>query len=232
MTIGNLIAEPLKLWSRLSVSERKEKVRRLAGQVGLQQQSLEQYPRQLGGGEQQRASIARAIATEPDFIVLDEPTSLLDPLAHVEIMELLGQLQQTLGFAYLFISHDLVSVGRICHRVAIMYLGKIIELGATEQIFDSPQHPYSQSLLSSVLYPDPSAERSQFTLKGEIPSPIELPSGCYFYSRCPVAVTDCQKASPQLSRGSNGAQVACYRAGQFADVRTAGRGDITGEPGR
>jgi oligopeptide/dipeptide ABC transporter ATP-binding protein len=221
MTVGKLVAEPLKLWSRLSVPKRKEEVRRLARQVGLQQQCLEQYPRQLGGGVQQRVSIARAIATEPDFIVLDEPTSLLDPVAHVEIMELLGQLQEALGFAYLFISHDLVSVERICHRVAIMYLGKIVELGSTKQIFDSPQHPYSQSLLSSVLYPEPSVVRSQFSLRGEIPSPIELPSGCYFYSRCPVAASECQKAFPPLVSRDNGTQVACYRAGQFADLRTA-----------
>lgn len=212
MTARNIIAEPLILWKKLKKADLKSRVEELAGMVKIPASRLDLYPHQLSGGEQQRVSIARAIATNPEFLVLDEPTSLLDPLAQAEIMELLNQLQDELGFAYLFISHDLVAVRSVCDRVAIMYLSKIVETGTVQEIFENPLHPYSKALLSSVLFPDPKTKRTRFNLQGEIPSPIDLPKGCYFQSRCPVAGPDCRAFYPPLVDLGNEHLVSCFRA--------------------
>jgi len=214
MTARNIILEPLKLWEKRNGDNLKKRVEELAWLVKIESHRLDLYPHQLSGGEQQRVSIARSIATNPDFLVLDEPTSLLDPLAQAEIMELLKQLQKDLGFAYLFISHDLVAVKSVCDRVAIMYLSRIIEEGSVTDIFNNPCHPYSKALLSSVLYPDPKAKRTLFNLKGEIPSPIDLPKGCYFYSRCPDRGEKCLQEYPVRIDLGNGHFVSCWKASQ------------------
>lgn len=211
MTARSIIMEPLKLWYKKDEVDYKKRVEELAGLVKMDPSRLDLYPHQLSGGEQQRVSIARSIGTSPDFLVLDEPTSLLDPLAQAEIMELLNQLQTELGFAYLFISHDLVAVRSVCDRVAIMYLSRIIEEGSVEEIFNAPFHPYSKALLSSVLYPDPKEKRTIFRLKGEIPSPIDLPKGCYFYSRCPDRMEKCATEYPPRTELENGHCVCCWK---------------------
>ena len=154
----------------------------------------------MSAGELQRVGIARAIATEPDLIVFDEPTSALDVSVRAEILNLLRDLQRRLGIAYLFISHDLTAVRRLCHRTAILYLGKLVEIGETEVAVRAPLHPYSRALLSSVLYPDPEQVRSPFALKGEIPSPIDLPSGCALHTRCPMATARLRAHRARRSR--------------------------------
>ncbi len=229
MPIGAILDEPLMLANRLTPAQRQRRVRELVEMVRLGPSCLRKYPHQLSGGEQQRVGIARAIATQPDLIVLDEPTSALDVSVRAEILDLLTDLQQQLGLAYLFISHDLTAVRRVCQRVAIMYLGKIVEVGRAEEIFARPLHPYSRALLSSVLYPDPNVKLDRFLLKGEIPSPINLPSGCHLYARCPWARPMCNQAYPPLEELLPGRPVACFRAreenGLVADLQLTPAGE-------
>jgi oligopeptide/dipeptide ABC transporter ATP-binding protein len=186
-------------------------VREVARRVGLGEASLEQFPAELSAGQQQRVGIARAIVTNPELIVLDEPTSALDPTARAEIIDLLIRLQKELDTAYLFISHDLSTVRYVSHRVAVMYLGMIVEQGSAKEIFSHPRHPYSVGLLSSVLLPNPKLKREvRVDLKGEIPSPIDLPSGCYLAGRCPFADDQCRAAMPSADKVGDGHFVHCY----------------------
>lgn len=212
-TAASIIEEPLILWQRdLDKAGRRRRVEKLAETVKMRYDMIQQYPHQMSGGEQQRVGIAKAIATEPDLLILDEPTSSLDPSAHAEIVDLLIGLQQDHGFSYLFISHDLMTVRHVSHRVAIMYLSQLIEIGTSEQVFEEPQHPYSRSLLSAVLYPDPRIKRSKsYELTGEIPSPIHLPKGCYLASRCAVSEPRCEESMPPLTDLGDGHKVACFR---------------------
>ncbi|HYB40131.1 MAG TPA: ABC transporter ATP-binding protein [Candidatus Methylomirabilis sp.] len=212
MRIGKVLDEPLMLAGAGAPSARRSRVHDLLDMVGLGRSFADLYPHQLSGGEQQRVGIARAIATDPELVVLDEPTSALDVSVRAEILDLLLDLQERLGFAYLFISHDLTAVRRVCQRVAVMYLGRIVETGRTEDIFERPLHPYSRALLSSVLYPDPRKERERFVLTGEIPSPIDLPSGCALHARCPWARPECDLSAPALEPLLPGRYVACFRA--------------------
>ena len=218
MRIGRILDEPLMLADRSTPGGRRARVLELLDMVGLGAAFLTLYPHQLSGGEQQRVGIARAIATNPDVVVLDEPTSALDVSVRAEILDLLTDLQERLGFAYLFISHDLTAVRRVCQRVAIMYLGKIVETGPTDEIFARPLHPYSRALLSSVLYPDPADQRSRFLLTGEIPSPIDVPAGCHLHPRCPWAVDDCARGYPPLEELLPGRRVACFRAPEQNEI--------------
>lgn len=218
MRVGRQIAEPLRMLRGLSAAERDARVVQALEMVRLGAAAMERYPHQFSAGEQQRIGIARALVTQPELIVLDEPTSALDVSVRSEVLDLLSDLQRRLGLAFLFISHDLTAVRRVCDRVAIMYLGKIVETGDTEQIFDSPLHPYSRALLSSVLYPDPRRKLSRFLLAGEIPSPIDLPSGCHLYQRCPWAEDHCANAYPPVETFAPGRQVACYRAAHMHGV--------------
>jgi peptide/nickel transport system ATP-binding protein len=208
-SLSAAIEEPLSLTTDMARGERKARVTDLLRLVGLQQDAAILYPHQVSAGELQRVGIARAIATQPDLVVFDEPTSALDVSVRADILNLLRDLQQRLGMSYLFISHDLTAVRRLCHRTAIMYLGKLVEVGETEELFRAPIHPYSRALLSSVLYPDPAQRHSPFLLSGEIPSPIDLPSGCALHTRCPMATADCARIEPALEEKAPGRQLSC-----------------------
>ncbi len=214
-TIGSSIAEPL-VARRVEASERRARLLEAVTMVGLDAEMLELYPAELSAGQQQRVGIARAMITRPELVVLDEPTSALDPTARAEIIELLQRIQQARGTSYLFISHDLSTVRFISHRVAVMYLGMIVELGAAATVFSRPGHPYSVGLLSSVLLPNPRITMaSSVSLRGEIPSPINLPNGCYLASRCPFVIERCQREMPTASDLGSGHVVHCFR---HADV--------------
>ena len=214
LTVGALVEEPFRLWTSLNRTEYRDRVRELLNKVGLGGSVVNAYPHQLGAGEAQRVAIARALGSSPEFLVLDEVTSSLDPIARADVIDLLVKLQDELNLTYLFISHDLSIVRHLCSRVAIMYLGKLVEIGETSEIFREQLHPYSRALLSSVLYPDPKLERSTFALSGEIPSPIDLPDGCFLHSRCPVAMPHCQETFPQIKAFDDQHSVACYKADQ------------------
>jgi oligopeptide/dipeptide ABC transporter ATP-binding protein len=209
--VGEAIKEPLRLFRNLSEVGRVRRVMEVATSLGVNAADLARFPHELSAGLLQRIGIARAMVTEPRLIVLDEPTSLLDASARSEIIELLMELQRSTGVAYMFISHDLTAVRHISHKVAVMYLGKIAEQGSAEQIFANPLHPYSGSLLSAVLSPDPRAERSPLVLKGEIPSPINLPAGCFLHSRCPIAIDACSSIEPGLVDIGDGHEVSCIK---------------------
>ena len=210
MTVSALIAEPL-LVRGVGKADRRSRVAELLELVHLPASVLDLYPHELSGGLQQRVGIARAIATNPTLLVLDEPTSALDPRARAQIIDLLLELQQRLEMAYLFITHDLNTLRHISHRIAVMYLGLIVEESPTDVIFDEQRHPYTRALLSSVLFPDPDMPRERFELRGEIPSPIDLPVGCYLASRCPLAIEECRAAIPPLAPIGNRRTTACIR---------------------
>jgi oligopeptide/dipeptide ABC transporter ATP-binding protein len=216
--VGKILDEPLLLGTSLAPAARRARVLEVLDLVGLGASFAGAYPHQLSGGEQQRVGIARAIATSPDLIVLDEPTSALDVSVRAEILDLLVDLQEHLALAYLFISHDLTAVRRVCQRVAVMYLGRIVETGRTDEIFARPLHPYSRALLSSVLYPDPHQERTRFVLSGEIPSPIDLPPGCALVARCPWARPACNLTVPPLEELLPERHVACFRAREENEI--------------
>ena len=212
MRIRKIVEEPILLGGDMTPAQRHDRVAEVLEMVRLGADSMDKYPHQFSAGEQQHIGIARAISTEPELVVLDEPTSALDVSVRAEILDLLTDLQEDLALSYLLISHDLTAVRRVCHRVAIMYLGKIVERGNADELFEQPLHPYSRALLSSVLYPDPSEQLSRFLLSGEIPSPIDLPPGCHLHGRCPWAVDTCNDAYPDAEELLPGRHVACFRA--------------------
>ena len=212
MRIRKIVEEPILLGGDMTPAQRHDRVAEVLEMVRLGADSMDKYPHQFSAGEQQRIGIARAISTEPELVVLDEPTSALDVSVRAEILDLLTDLQEDLALSYLLISHDLTAVRRVCHRVAIMYLGKIVERGNADELFEQPLHPYSRAPLSSVLYPDPSEQLSRFLLSGEIPSPIDLPPGCHLHGRCPWAVDTCNDAYPDAEELLPGRHVACFRA--------------------
>jgi oligopeptide/dipeptide ABC transporter ATP-binding protein len=214
--VGETIAEPLRHLG-VSRADRERQVRDIAVRLGLAPHVLDQFPAELSAGQQQRVGIGRAIVTRPSLVVLDEPTSALDPTARAEIVDLLIQLQQDLGTAYLFISHDLSTVRFLSHRVAVLYLGAIVEEAESEPLFARPLHPYSVGLLASVLLPDPQLTRvSTVTLAGEIPSPIDLPPGCSLAGRCPFAQDDCRAARPPALAVAPHHYVACLHHDRVA----------------
>jgi oligopeptide/dipeptide ABC transporter ATP-binding protein len=211
MKIGMTIAEPLQAL-KVERSERLRRIREAIGLVRLDPALLDAYPTELSAGQQQRVGIARAMITHPELVVLDEPTSALDPTARAEIIDLLKRIQAERNTAYLFISHDLSTVRFISHRVAVMYLGMIVEQGDAEILFNRPHHPYSSGLLSSVLLPHPDlVMESSVSLKGEIPSPINLPQGCFLASRCPFVIDRCRASMPPAESVGPGHLVHCYR---------------------
>jgi oligopeptide/dipeptide ABC transporter ATP-binding protein len=215
MTIAQILGEPLKVHGiRRDRGERELRVRELLAQVGLLPQHAWRYPHQLSGGQRQRVGIARALAMEPALIVCDEPVSALDVSIQAQIINLLEELQERLGLTYLFIAHDLSVVRHISDRVAVMYLGKIVELADRKAIYDEPLHPYTRALLSAVPIPDPKieAKRERTVLRGEVPSPLNPPSGCVFHPRCPVAVDRCSAEIPPLRELRPGHWAACHLA--------------------
>lgn len=225
ITIWKQIVEPLRIHSDMSKGQRRERALELLALVGLPPSVADAIPAMLSPGALQRASIARAISTNPKLVVLDEPTSALPPEAEAEIMALLKRLQQELGLTYIFISHDLALVKSICDRVAIMYLSQVVELGTRDEIFRHPRHPYSRALLASVLLPDPKQRRDLSDraerLEGEIPSPINLPRGCYLATRCPYVKERCRE-QPQVL-------VEAGQPDHFARCWRMTEGDLTEE---
>ncbi len=214
MTVGRIIAEPL-LVHRVggNSKERQERVEYLMDKVGLNPYFVNRYPHEFSGGQRQRIGIARALALDPSFIVCDEPISALDVSIQAQVVNLLEELQGDLDLTYLFIAHDLSVVRHICDRVAVMYLGKIVEIAETEELYTNPLHPYTQALLSAVPVPDPKveAQRKRIILKGDVPTPINPPKGCNFNTRCPVAVDACFGDDPQLIEVQPEHWVSCYR---------------------
>ncbi|MEM8589608.1 MAG: ABC transporter ATP-binding protein, partial [Pseudomonadota bacterium] len=198
MAVGRQIAEPLLLHTKLDRRGRKAKVAELADRVRLPTTYLNRLPADLSGGQLQRVCIAKAIATEPKLIVLDEPTSSLDLSVRAGILDLLADLRRDLGVAMLFISHDLGTVKLISDRIVVLYLGTVVEEGDADTLFDTPAHPYTQALLSAHLPPDPAVEVQRHLLEGEVPSPIHLPPGCRFAGRCPLAIDPCRSDLPPL----------------------------------
>ncbi len=215
-TAGDVVGEPLRIHGLAHGQGLHDRVSELLTTVGLAPQMSERYPHEFSGGQRQRLGIARALALQPKFIVCDEPVSALDVSIQAQIINLLADLQARFGLSLLFIAHDLSVVRHISHRVAVMYLGKIVEISAQDDVYKSPLHPYTEALLSSIPIPDPvvEAKRTPVILQGEVPSPINPPSGCVFHTRCPRAFAQCSKAVPRLTDVGSGHQVACLLYGE------------------
>jgi oligopeptide/dipeptide ABC transporter ATP-binding protein len=196
MSVGRTVAEPLRLHTDLPPVARRERVREILDEVGLDDSLTHRYPHELSGGQRQRVNVARAIATRPRFVVLDEPTSALDVSLRARVILLLAELRQKLGMSYLFISHDLATVKYLSDRVAVMYLGTIVEEAPVAELFAHPAHPYTRALLSAIPVPDPDARRDRLPLAGEVPSPIDVPRGCRLRTRCPLAQPVCAEPVP------------------------------------
>ncbi len=225
-SIGDTVEEPVQLQGVLNRHQRRQRVREVFDAVQLPASDLDRFPAELTASAQQRAGIARALVTRPDLIVLDEPTSNLDPSVAGEILDLLIAIQEEFGASYLFISHDLTAVERVSHRIAIMYLGRIVELASTHDILETQYQPYSRALLSAVLYPDPHQHLEPFVLEGEIPSPINPPDECPLASRCPLVQPGCRSAAPPLEPVAPDHVAACYRSGDFVTGRWTGRDQL------
>ena len=214
MTVGQIIAEPLAVHDIVPERwARKARVTQLLSHAGLLPAMADRYPHELSGGQRQRVGVARALAMEPSLIICDEPVSALDVSIQAQIINLLEELQAEFGLTYLFVAHDLSVVRHISDRVAVMYLGKIVEITDRKSLYESPQHPYTKALLSAVPIPDPAVEagRERVVLGGEVPSPLNPPSGCVFHPRCPIAVDDCRRIVPELREVRPDHRAACIR---------------------
>jgi oligopeptide/dipeptide ABC transporter ATP-binding protein len=214
LRILDVVGEPLRTHLSMGRAEREEWVVELLKSVGLDRQHLARYPHELSGGQCQRVAVARALALQPRFIVLDEPTSALDVSVQAQILNLLMELKERYNLTYLFISHDLRVVQYISERIAVMYLGQVVEVGPVDEVFHSPVHPYAQALLAAIPLPIPGLHRERFVLQGSVPSPANPPPGCRFHTRCPVALPACQEEMPQLRQVGLEHLVACHRAGR------------------
>lgn len=213
MTVGDIIAEPLDIHGLVRGKERQRRIEELLDRVGLNAEHANRYPHEFSGGQRQRIGIARALAVNPDFVVCDEPISALDVSIQAQVVNLLEELQAELGLTYLFIAHDLAMVKHISHRVGVMYLGQLVELTGSDELYHNPVHPYTRLLLSAIPIPDPDvATETEKMPEGEIPSPVNPPSGCRFRTRCPYAKEICSQAVPLLVEITPGHQVACHRA--------------------
>ena len=213
MSVGTMLAEPLRLLAGVRRSETAGRIEEMLQLVGLDPAFRNRRPRQLSGGQQQRVAIARALMPDPDLVVLDEPTSSLDQSLRGRIIALLRRIQEIRGVSYLFISHDLGTVRRIADRVAVMYLGRIVEMAGTRQLFEDPRHPYTQALLSVAPTMDLDTERTRIILEGETPSPTDLPTGCSFQDRCPLVFDRCRHEPPVLSLVDGYREVECFAVG-------------------
>jgi oligopeptide/dipeptide ABC transporter ATP-binding protein len=210
-TARRTIEEPLILLGGMTAEQRRERVRELLSLVRLGDRFLDRYPHHLSGGQQQRVGIARALATNPDLVVLDEPTSALDALVRIEILELLNALRERLRLTYVYISHDIGSVRLVCDRIAVMYLGKIVEDGSARAVIADPQHPYTRALMSAVLEPHPGGRSTRSRLPGEPPSLLGRTTGCPLHTRCPIALAECALVDQELLESEPGHRVACMR---------------------
>jgi oligopeptide/dipeptide ABC transporter ATP-binding protein len=214
MRIGTILEEPLAIHRIGSRSERADRVRAMVEKVGLAPDALTRYPHEFSGGQRQRIGIARALILSPQLVVADEPVSSLDVSIQAQIINLLRDLQQEYRLSLLFIAHDLVMVRHISDRVAVMYLGRIVELTTADALFERPRHPYTQALIAAIPVPNPDVVSHRVPLEGDPPSPIHLPPGCRFYSRCPKRIPDCEKVDPQLTEIEPGHWAACIRASE------------------
>ena len=222
LTVGQTLSEPLAIFHITARNGRQARVRELLAQVGLPGDAADRYPHEFSGGQRQRIGIAAALALEPSLIVADEPTSALDVSVQAQILNLMAGLQRSLGLAYLFISHNLEIVRHLSDRVAVMYLGKIVELAPAERLFAEPLHPYTQALMSAIPNPDPEAIYAPVALAGEPPSPLNPPAACRFHPRCPMAKSVCAELEPALLDDGGGHFVACHAAEWARSVSRAG----------
>jgi peptide/nickel transport system ATP-binding protein/oligopeptide transport system ATP-binding protein len=212
MTIRTIVGEPFAIHGIATGSDRDNRVAELLKTVGLEPSVMSRYPHEFSGGQRQRIGIARALALRPKLIVADEPVSALDVSIQSQIINLLADLQVQFGLTYLFISHAIPVIEHISTRIGVMYVGKLVEVGTSQQICVNPKHPYTQALLSAVPVPDPAARKHRIVLKGDVPTPINPPSGCRFHPRCPIAVERCKTEEPPLRPLEEGRQVACHLA--------------------
>jgi oligopeptide transport system ATP-binding protein len=212
-TVNAIVGEPLRVHKLLpTVKQRDERVKELLNLVGISNRLVNRFPHEFSGGQRQRIGVARALASNPTFIVCDEPISALDVSIQAQVVNLLEDLQNQFGLTYLFIAHDLSMVRHICDRVAVMYLGMIVEMADRDELYENPLHPYTQALLSAVPIPDPKKDRKRrrIILPGDVPSPINPPSGCRFHPRCPIAMTRCSQEVPEWREAASGHWVACH----------------------
>jgi oligopeptide transport system ATP-binding protein len=223
MTVGSIISEPLEIHKLFdSKKDRDDRVKQLIETVGLRPEHINRYPHEFSGGQRQRIGIARALAVEPEFIVCDEPVSALDVSIQAQVINLLMDLQQKLGLTYLFIAHDLKVVEHISNRVAVMYLGRVVEIAESEELYKHPTHPYTRALLSAIPTPTPKKNTDRIILTGDVPSPIRPPSGCHFHPRCPIANDKCKTDVPQLANVRPDHQASCWRSHESASLMKAG----------
>ena len=210
MTVGSIIGEPLEIHRIAKGSEKEERVASLLQKVGLRAEDMRKYPHEFSGGQRQRIGIARALALNPKLIVCDEPVSALDVSIQAQVINLLEDLQAEFGLSYLFIAHNLNVVEHISNRVAVMYLGQIVELASDEELYKNPQHPYTEALLSAVPIPDPTVKKKRIILEGDVPSPINPPKGCHFHTRCMYKDKICEEVEPEFKDIGGGHWVACH----------------------
>jgi len=215
LTAGAIVAEPLKIHGSPSAAELRSETERLFATVGLEPSHLDRYPHEFSGGQRQRIGIARALAVRPQLIVADEPVSALDVSIQAQVLNLLQDIQREFGLTYLFIAHDLAVVEHLCDRVAVMYLGRIVEIAPAGELYRRPRHPYTEALLDAVPVPVPGARKERLLLKGEVPSPLDPPPGCPFHPRCPYAIDLCRNTRPPLLSQNDGHLCACHRAAEL-----------------
>src|SRR5581483_4018667 len=212
MTVGHIVGEPLEIYGVGTKAQREARVAELLKTVGLNAYMVNRYPHEFSGGQRQRIGIARALALQPELVICDEPVSALDVSIQAQVLNLLRDLQSEFGLTYLFIAHNLAAVAYVCDRIGVMYLGKLVELGTTEQICTRARHPYTKALLSAVPIPAPGAKKERIVLGGDVPSPVHPPSGCRFRTRCPIARDDCAAAIPPLREVEPGHWASCFYA--------------------